>query len=87
MQQLLVLTEPSFQSKGRLYHDRIIGLIFVPTLERVFGRLQPNDIAAGCDLVGELTGRLLFESPVRPTLLVLPAPGLHDFPGLVNDVN
>jgi hypothetical protein len=54
---------------------------FVQTLGCAFGCLQPNEIAAGRDLIGEFVGRLLPESPVRPTLVVFPASSLNDLPG------
>src|SRR5271155_2197371 len=54
---------------------------FVPTLGRVFGYLHPNEIAASRDFIGELVGCPLPESPVRPTLVVLPAPSLYDLLG------
>jgi hypothetical protein len=64
----------------RLRNDRTG--FFVPVLGRVFGCLQPNEIAASRDLIGEFVGCLLPESPVRPTLVVFPAPSLYDLPGI-----
>ncbi len=77
------LTGPSFctTTNERVYITDRPGF-FVPTLGRVFGCLHPNEIAASRDFIGELVGCLLPESPVRPTLVVFPAPSLHDLLGL-----
>ena len=47
---------------------------FIPTSGRVFGCLHPKEIPASRDFLGEFGGRLLPESPMRPTLIVQPRP-------------
>jgi hypothetical protein len=50
----------------------------VPSLRRVFGCFESHEIAASGDLMGEFVRRPLPKSPVRPTLIVFPAPSLYD---------
>ena len=44
--------------------------------------MHPNEIAASRDFIGEFVGRLLPKSPVRPTLVVFPAPSLDLAPSV-----
>jgi hypothetical protein len=48
---------------------------FVPKLRRVFGWLDPNEIAASRDFIGEFVRRPLSQGPVRTALIIQPRYG------------
>ena len=70
-----------YQMKGdSLHHLGGLGFLYHFQSE-FFGFFEACQVAASRDLMGEFVRRFLSESPVRPTLIVLPAPALDNLTG------
>ena len=81
--EYIVQKSPALECKRLCFLGLVAFLAFATSLPWFVGQLMPDVLSLiHIYFLGEFVGRPLPESPVRPTLVVLPAPSLHDLLGL-----